>query len=74
MSSNGLHVVPNKRRWSVRSAGALRASGTYDTQDEAVSAAMLRARSGHTELYIHGHDGRILERISFREEPVTTEG
>lgn len=68
MQINGQHVVPSGNRWSVRKAGAKRASGIYDTQLEAVEVARGRAQSQGTVLYIHGHDGLIRERQSFRTE------
>ena len=68
MSSKGQHVVPSGSRWSVRKAGAERASGTYDTRQEAVNVARSRAQSQGTELYIHGSDGRIRERTSYGAE------
>lgn len=65
MSKKGQHVVPNGGKWSVRKAGATRASGTYGTQTEAISQAKKIAQNQKTELYIHGRDGRIRERNSY---------
>lgn len=65
MSGKGQHVVPNGAKWSVRRAGASRASGTYDTQEQAIEKARDLAKSQHAELYIHGRDGRIRERNSY---------
>ena len=59
------HVVPSPDGWSVRKTGASRASRTYSTQQDAISAATQIARSQGTEVYIHGHDGRIRERNSY---------
>ncbi len=74
MSKKGQHVVPNGNGWSVRSAGASRASGTYETQREAVDVARSRARQQGTELYIHGRDGRIRERDSYGNDPSPPKG
>lgn len=72
MSSNGQHkgqhVVPNGGKWSVRKAGAERASGVFSTQKEAVERAREIAKNQGTELYIHGPDGRIRERSSFGKD------
>lgn len=38
-SRKGQHVVPNGNKWSIRKAGSERASGTFDTQKEAVENA-----------------------------------
>jgi uncharacterized protein YdaT len=65
MSKNSQHVVPNGNRWSVRRTGATRASGTFDTQGEAIDRATEIARKQHSEVYVHGRDGRIRERSSY---------
>jgi len=69
MSKKGQHVVPNGDGWSVRRAGASRASGVYKTQKEAVEKAREIAKHQSTELYIHGKDGRIRERSSYGKDP-----
>ncbi|MFG1265612.1 DUF2188 domain-containing protein [Xanthobacter aminoxidans] len=73
-TKKGQHVVPSGERWSVRRTGASRASGTYDTQQEAIDKARALARNQQTELYIHGRDGRIRERSSFGSDPVPPKG
>lgn len=65
MSKNAQHVVPSERGWSVRKAGSARASSLHATQQEAIDAATALARKQHTELFIHGRDGRIRERNSY---------
>lgn len=65
MSKPGQHVVPNGSKWSVRRAGASKASGTFDTQREAIDRGRDVARNQKTELFIHGRDGRIRERDSY---------
>lgn len=74
MSKKGQHVVPRGDKWSVRRAGASRASGTYSTQQEAVEAAKRIAQNQQTELYIHGRDGRIRERNSYGPDPYPPKG
>ncbi len=61
MSAKGQHVVPSDGRWRVRKAGAARASGTFDTQAEAIARGRELAQNQKTELFIHGEDGRIRE-------------
>jgi len=68
MSRRGQHVVPSQGKWTVRSSGAKRASGTFETQQEAVDDARRKARREGAELYIHGRDGRIRERSSFGDD------
>lgn len=68
-SKKGQHVVPTSEGWKVRKAGSKRASGTYSTQQEAITAATQIARNQHSEVYIHGRDGRIRERNSYGNNP-----
>lgn len=65
MFKKGQHVVPGTGGWSVKRAGASKASSTHATQDEAVAVARQIAQNQRTELYIHGRDGRIRERSSY---------
>lgn len=74
MSKKGQHVVPNDGKWSVRRTGSSRASGTYNTQQEAVEKAREIARNQHTELYVHGRDGRIRKRDSYGGDPHPPKG
>ena len=74
MSKKGQHVVPSGEGWSVRRAGASRASGTYKTQREAVERAKDMAQSQRTELFVHGRDGRIRERNSYGRDPNPPKG
>lgn len=74
MSKAGQHVVPNGGKWSVRRAGASRASGTFQTQKEAINKATEIARNQKTELYIHDRDGRIRERNSYGQDPHPPKG
>jgi hypothetical protein len=74
MSKKGQHVVPSPSGWSVRRAGASKASSTHATQQEAITAATAIARNQRTELYIHGRDGRIRERNSYGNDPSRSKG
>jgi Uncharacterized protein conserved in bacteria (DUF2188) len=74
MSRNSQHVVPNGKEWSIRKAGALRATGIFKTRDEAVKKASEIARNQKSELYIHGKDGRIRKRNSFGGDPHPSKG
>ncbi len=68
-NKKGQHVVPSPNGWSVRKAGSSRATRTYTTQQDAISAATQIARNQRTEVYIHGRDGRIRERNSYGTDP-----
>lgn len=74
MAKPGQHVVPNGSKWSVRRAGATKASGTFGTQAEAIARARDVAKNQKTELFIHGRDGRIRERDSYGTDPHPPKG
>jgi len=74
MAGKAQHVVPNGGKWSVRKAGSERASGTFDTQNEAINAATRIAKNQRTELYVHGQDGRIRDRRSYGNDPYPPKG
>lgn len=74
MSKKGQHVVPSKDGWSVRKAGASKATSTHKMQTDAITAAMKIAQNQQTELYIHGRDGRIRERNSYGKDPHPPKG
>ena len=65
MEGKGQHVVPRGDKWTVRRAGSSRASGTFETQQEAIERAQAIARNQGTEVYIFGSDGRVRERTSY---------
>lgn len=69
MSKPGQHVVPTREGWSVKRAGASKASSVHSTQSAAIAEATRLARSQRTEVYIHGRDGRIRERNSYGRDP-----
>ena len=64
MTRRDQHVVPHDDGWAVRGAGSERATSVHDTQREAIDAGRKIAQNQHTELFIHGRDGRIRERDS----------
>lgn len=74
MGTKGQHVVPNGDKWSVRKAGSSRASGTYETQGQAIDRGRELAKTQGTELYVHGKDGRIRERNSYGLDPYPPKG
>lgn len=74
MTKKGHHVVPNGDKWSVRRAGASKASGTYGTQKEAVDKAREIAKAQQGEVYVHGRDGRIRERNTYGQDPFPPKG
>lgn len=74
MAKQGQHVVPSASGWSVRRAGASKATSIHPTQQDAIAAATVIARNQGTELYIHGSDGRIRQRNSYGSDPYPPKG
>jgi uncharacterized protein YdaT len=70
MNKRSQHVVPNPRGgWSVKTAGASRATRVFDGQDEAIRYARDLAKRAHTELYVHRRDGTIRNKNSYGLDP-----
>ncbi len=69
------HVVHNaKGGWDVKRGGALRASGHYDTKQQAIDAGRRISRNQKTELVFHGLDGRIQGADSHGNDPCPPKG
>ena len=69
MSKKNQHVVPLGNGWAVKSAGAGRATVITTKQSDAISAARDIARNNHSELIVHGRDGKTRERNSYGNDP-----
>ena len=74
MAQKGQHVSPSGEKWSVRRAGAERASGVFRTQSEAIVRAREIAKNQGAELYIHGRDGRISKVETHGKDPLPPKG
>ena len=68
------HVVPRGGNWAVQREHATRASSLHPTQAEAIAAARQIARAEHTELVIHGRDGKIRDKDSHGHDPYPPRG
>lgn len=70
MSKKTQHVVRNPDgRWAVKKGGSSRATKVYETQEEAIVRGEEIARTQNAAFYIHGRDGRIRTKRSFRNDP-----
>lgn len=59
------HVVPHQGGgWDVRRGGAERASGHFETKQEAVDYGREVSRNQETELRIHNRNGQIAQSDS----------
>jgi hypothetical protein len=74
MAGRSQHVVPSGGKWTVRKTGSSRVSGTFETQQEAVEKARELAKTQGSELYIHGRDGRIRERNTYKGDHFPPKG
>jgi Uncharacterized protein conserved in bacteria (DUF2188) len=75
MPKNGeIHVVPSDKGWRVEIEGTGDARSTHKTQAEAAQTARRIARQNKTELLIHGRNGRVRERNTYRRDPRRTKG
>lgn len=64
------HVVPSPNGgWSVKGEGTKRVTAHFDTKAEATRAARSIASNQHSELLIHGRNGRIQSRDSHGNDP-----
>lgn len=72
--SKNQHIVPAGDRWGVRGEGNERLTSVHDTQRQATEDGREIARNQHSELLIHGEDGRIRERDSHGHDPHPPKG
>lgn len=63
------HVIPSSDGgWYIKKDGAARASGRYDTKQDAVDAALKLTKKQGTGLFIHGKDGKIQKLARRKKE------
>lgn len=62
------HVVPTKDGWAVKRAGSPKVTKVFDTQREAIARGRAIAKNQRSELLIHGRDGRIREKNTYRRD------
>ena len=69
MSTKSQHVTPHTSGgWSVVRSGSTRASRVFHSHDAAVAYARDRAKREGTDLYVHGVDGMVREKTSYRTD------
>ncbi len=74
MTNRNQHVVPRDDKWAVKGAGTTRATELFDRKSDAVDRAREIAQNQHTELLIHGRDGRIQSKDSHGHDPFPPKG
>lgn len=65
------HVTPRSSGWAVKGAGNSKATKVVSTQKEAIKIAVGIAKRQHTEVVIHGKDGKIRDKDSYGNDPKT---
>ena len=69
-----IHVVHDGEQWKVKQENAMRSSGNFGTQREAIDRARQIAQNNGQEVAIHGLDGRIREKHSYENDPYPPKG
>ncbi len=60
--------------WVVKKDGASRASGHYDTKQQAIDAGRIISQNAKTELTVHNMDGKIAWKDSHEHDPNPPKG
>lgn len=68
------HVVTHEGGWAVRGEGNQRATSMHRTQKEARQAARDIAINQRAEVVIHGRDGHIRDKDSYRNDSYPPKG
>lgn len=69
------HIVHNNNGgWNVKAFGASRATKHFETKASAINYGRDIAKKQHTELFIHGKNGRIQSRDSYGHDPFPPKG
>ncbi|MEE0148680.1 MAG: DUF2188 domain-containing protein [Segatella copri] len=69
-----IHVVHDGEQWKVKQENAVRSSGNFGTQREAIDRARQIAQNNGQEVAIHGLDGRIRAKHSYGNDPCPPKG
>jgi hypothetical protein len=72
---SGQHVTPDGGGdWQVKRGGSERASKVFSTQQEAIAYAREVAMNQQTELFVHGRNGQIREKNTYKGDPFPPRG
>ena len=75
MSRDEHHVVPNPEGgWDVKRGGAERASGHFETKQDAVAQGRIISQNQGTEFVVHNKDGKISGSDSHGNDPYPPKG
>jgi hypothetical protein len=76
MAKGDVHVTwrQDEAKWAVEKEGASRAGSIHERKDTAEKAGREAAINEHSELLIHGKDGKIQERKTYKSDPYPPRG
>lgn len=76
MPKGDVHVVyrSGEDKWAVEVEGKVRASSLHHTKTTAMQAGTRTAKRNGTELLVHGTDGKIQERNTYKRDPYPPTG
>ena len=69
MAKSNQHVVPLGNGWAVKREGSDKFTVITETQKDAITVAREIAKNNHSELVIHGRDGKIRDKDSYGNDP-----
>ena len=74
MATGDVHVTYriDEEKWAVEVEGNTRASSLHDTKVPAEQVARAKAQENQSELVLHGKDGEIQERNSYKRDARTS--
>ena len=67
-------VSPCDGDWKVKTAGAQKSAGIFDTKSEAVEKAISVAKNKNAELFVQNRNGRIGWKNSYGNDPRNIKG
>lgn len=62
------HVVPHEEGWAVKGEGNERYTGIFERQSQAIDRAREIAINYGSDVIIHGRDGAIRDRMSYKKD------
>jgi uncharacterized protein YdaT len=74
MANRNQHVVPRDDQWAVRGAGAKKDTEHFDRKQDAVDRAREIAQNQHSELVVHGQNGKIQYKDSHGHDTYPPKG
>jgi ferredoxin-thioredoxin reductase catalytic subunit len=68
MSGKNQHAVKRSDGWAVLGENNERDTAVYKTQEKAIKEAVKIAKNQHSEVVIHGIDGKIRDKDSYGKD------